>query len=80
MNPRYKFGNIYNVIVLIVFSFILFWSAYNLSKNFLEDKAYDFLVKITAKTNPSKDIVVVAIDDQSINKIGRWPWKRTNYT
>ena len=80
MNPRYKFGNIYNVIVLVIFSFILFWSAYNLSKNFLEDKAYDFLVKITAKTNPSKDIIVVAIDDQSINKIGRWPWKRTNYT
>lgn len=80
MSPRYKFGNIYNVLVLIIFSFILFWSAYNLSKNFLEDKAYDFLVKTTAKSTPSKDIIVIAIDDQSINKIGRWPWKRTNYT
>ena len=80
MNPRYKFGNFYNIFVLIIFSFILFWSAYSLSKNFLEDKAYDFLVRITAKTNPSKDIIVVAIDDQSINKIGRWPWQRTKYT
>ena len=80
MKLRYKFGSFYNIFVLIVFSFILFCSAYNLSKSFLEEKSYDFLVGITAKNHISKDIIVVAIDDQSINKIGRWPWKRTNYT
>lgn len=26
---------------------------------------------------PSSEIVVIAIDDVSINKLGRWPWKRT---
>ena len=26
---------------------------------------------------PSSDIVLVAIDEQSVNKYGRWPWDRT---
>lgn len=80
MNEQSKFGNVITVFIVLLFSFILYLSAFGLSKSFLENKAYDFLVKITAKSNPSKDIIVVAIDDQSVNKIGRWPWKRTAYT
>jgi eukaryotic-like serine/threonine-protein kinase len=41
----------------------------------LERKAYDLGVKATAKT-PSDKIAVIAIDDQSIANIGRWPWSR----
>ncbi|HKB58406.1 MAG TPA: serine/threonine-protein kinase [Gallionellaceae bacterium] len=41
----------------------------------LEDKAYDLGVRYSSRT-PSDKIAVIAIDDQSINNIGRWPWPR----
>jgi len=43
----------------------------------LEYLAYDTGVKLTNR-NPrgADDIAVVAIDDESIRKIGRWPWPR----
>ena len=41
----------------------------------LERKAYDLGVRATDRT-PSDRIAVVAIDDASIQNIGRWPWPR----
>src|SRR6476660_4631791 len=41
----------------------------------LERKAYDLGVQATSRT-PSDKIAVIAIDDQSIANIGRWPWPR----
>jgi len=41
----------------------------------LETKAYDWGVSATSKS-PSDRIAVVAIDDQSIANLGRWPWSR----
>ena len=41
----------------------------------LERKAYDIGVKASSRT-PSDKIAVVAIDDESIANLGRWPWPR----
>ena len=41
----------------------------------LERWAYDLGVNMTSKT-PSDKIAVIAIDEQSIANIGRWPWPR----
>src|SRR5438309_4553190 len=41
----------------------------------LERAAYDLGVRMTSKA-PSDKIAVVAIDEQSIANIGRWPWPR----
>ena len=41
----------------------------------LERKAYDLGVRASSR-NPSEKIAVIAIDDQSIDNIGRWPWSR----
>ena len=41
----------------------------------LERWAYDLGVKATSKA-PSDKIAVIAIDEQSIANIGRWPWPR----
>src|SRR5687767_97995 len=41
----------------------------------LERWAYDLGVKMTSKS-PSEKIAVIAIDEQSIANIGRWPWPR----
>ena len=41
----------------------------------LERKAYDVGVAATSRT-PSPRIAIIAIDQQSIDNIGRWPWPR----
>jgi serine/threonine-protein kinase len=41
----------------------------------LERKAYDLGVKASSKS-PNDRIAIIAIDDTSINNIGRWPWSR----
>jgi len=50
----------------------------NLSTDFigtLERRFYDFSSTSTSR-QPSDRIAVIAIDDQSIANIGRWPWPR----
>ena len=41
----------------------------------LERKAYDMGVRATDRA-PSDRIAVIAIDDASLQNIGRWPWSR----
>jgi serine/threonine-protein kinase len=44
--------------------------------NNLERTAYDQGVRSTQK-DPGDNITVIAIDDESIDNLGRWPWPRT---
>ena len=41
----------------------------------LERAFYDWGVRSTDRS-PSEKIAVIAIDDESINNLGRWPWPR----
>ncbi len=41
----------------------------------LENRLYDFGIT-QANKKPSDQIAIIAIDDQSIQNIGRWPWSR----
>lgn len=41
----------------------------------LERKAYDMGVRASSRT-PSDRVAVIAIDEQSIANLGRWPWPR----
>ena len=41
----------------------------------LERKAYDLGVKAASRT-PTDKVAVIAIDKQSIDNLGRWPWPR----
>ena len=56
---------------------IIFFAASIVSGLFsgLETKAYDWGVQATSK-QPSDKIAVIAIDDVSLQNIGRWPWPR----
>lgn len=44
----------------------------------LERKAYDLGVLATSRA-PSDKIAIIAIDDQSIANLGRWPWPRETH-
>ena len=59
------------VLVAVLF---LFGSGSDLIQS-LERKAYDLGVLASTRT-PSDKIAVIAIDDESIANLGRWPWPR----
>jgi adenylate cyclase len=66
--------------LIIVISILVFISvAYFISIKFFELKAYNYMVKnFTATKHGSDNVVIVVIDDKSLNRI-RWPWKREMY-
>lgn len=43
----------------------------------LELKFYDLRMELRAQTKAPSDIVLVNIDDESIGRLGRWPWSRS---
>ncbi len=43
----------------------------------LELKLYDVMMQLRGDSRPSSEIVLVDIDDDSIEKLGRWPWPRS---
>jgi len=44
--------------------------------NALEDRLLDYRFKIRGAVKPPKDIIIAAIDEKSIDMLGRWPWDR----
>jgi len=72
---------IYKISVTLLIAFLgLFF--YNQRYNFLEKISLginDYKYKLKSSFAPSKindNIVIVAVDEKSINKLGRWPWDR----
>jgi adenylate cyclase len=48
--------------------------------SFFEDRFYDLRMRFTIDKNKKEDhMVLAAIDDLSLNKIGRWPWTRIKH-
>ena len=46
--------------------------------SFFEDRFYDLRMKLTIDRDKKDNrLVLAAIDDKSLSKIGRWPWSRT---
>jgi adenylate cyclase len=45
---------------------------------FVELKLYDLKFRFRGARAPGKDVVIVAIDDDSVKTVGRWPWSREN--
>ena len=60
--------------LLISLVLLLFGNSAVIEK--LELSSYDFAMRHSVK-DPGKDINVIAIDDRSIENIGRWPWPRS---
>ncbi len=42
----------------------------------LEGMMYDLRFRLMGNTPPPENIVIAAIDDKSIERLGRWPWSR----
>ena len=59
----------------LLVALVFFLSAHTDLMQSLERKAYDLGVLASSRT-PSDKIAVIAIDEQSIANLGRWPWPR----
>ncbi|VAW52305.1 Adenylate cyclase [hydrothermal vent metagenome] len=42
----------------------------------LENQAYDSRLKLTLPKHVDKQVVIIDIDEKSLNEIGQWPWNR----
>ncbi len=45
--------------------------------NVIEQKAYDLHFRSRGPITPGNEVVIVGIDEKSVNLLGRWPWPRT---
>ena len=71
-----KLFYLYAFLIHILLSIIIIF----VSWEFLEYKAYNFMIKnVTAKPTVSNDIVIISIDNNSVSRY-RWPWKRELYS
>ncbi|MBF0120268.1 MAG: CHASE2 domain-containing protein [Desulfobacterales bacterium] len=61
----------------ITLLFLIFFSTGIKFLDSLEFKLYDVMMRMRAEPEASSDIVMVEIDDDSIDKLGRWPWPRS---
>jgi adenylate cyclase len=58
----------------VLFVFSMWW--FNLLISW-EKKFYDYKFIIRGEKEASNDIVIVGIDEDTLEKIGRWPWPRS---
>jgi len=66
-------------IAIGLFSALLSLSLYTWSPSFLNEvdlRYSDFRFKTRGNIEPNPKVVIVAIDEKSINQLGRWPWSR----
>lgn len=73
------FANRLSIVWLVIFCFISiqYWPSWAKELSyFVTDKQVSALHKLGYHHPISEDVVVVEVDDKSINEIGRWPWSR----
>ena len=63
------------LIITILFFGLLFFRIDFLDT--LELKSYDLMMNFRSDPGVSNEVVIVDIDDDSIDKLGRWPWPRS---
>ena len=61
-----------------VLSLLLYWTRPAFMEK-VDLSALDAKFKFRTKTaiKPTDEVIIIAIDEKSINKLGRWPWSRT---
>ena len=74
---KIRWLNAFTVSVLITLASLYVYSLDLPLFQLLELKAYDFKVSLRGTRPVSDRVVIVAIDENSLKREGRWPWPRT---
>lgn len=71
-------GRSYLGVLAVCLSALVFFSVQNGWLWSLDKTLYDQLLRSSSQ-EPPKDITIIAIDERSIENIGRWPWRRSEH-
>jgi len=71
-----KRTGIYISLGVVILLFLFFLTQSRLF-NALEEKSLDLRFALRGPIEPGPETVIAAIDEKSINKLGRWPWPRS---
>ena len=52
---------------------------YFTNQYFVEPSVHDLFSRMNLSNTPSSQIINIAIDENSLSKVGRWPWNRNLY-
>lgn len=66
--------------VVTLLALLLQWQDPAVIREHVESKTYDLRLRLREQLRPSPrrdDIVIVALDEKSLEEYGRWPWSRT---
>ncbi len=74
---KIRWLNAFTVSVLISLGSLYIYSLDLTFFKLLELKAYDFKMSLRGTRSVSNQVVIVAIDEHSLKREGRWPWPRT---
>src|SRR5690606_8634594 len=61
-------------LILLTLGMAVFSAPLGLTR--LDHAFYDKMLAAAARTTDNEDIVIIAIDDSSIDALGYWPWRR----
>jgi len=67
-------------LVTTLLALLLQWQEPTVIREHLESKTYDLRMRLREQLRPStrrSDIVIVALDEKSLEEYGRWPWSRS---
>ncbi len=77
MNKKLKKLFIYNFIAICIAIFIsLFSILYPTLLNSFDNIIRDYMFQIRGTLKQNDNVVIVDIDEKSLNKVGQWPWGR----
>ena len=65
---------------LLIFLIINFTLSYLYLNNFFQEVNYKLSDTMYGGQEALNNIVIIGIDDKSLQEIGRWPWNRNNFT
>ena len=65
-----------SISLLVAFGIVLLsWQAFF---NQVNDIAYDFTLRLAGPVDPASSVQIVAIDEESLDRVGAWPWSRSD--
>src|SRR5262245_25534008 len=56
-------------VTILLLSWTTYFDALNLA-------AYDFTLRLAGPVTPASPVLIVAIDEDSLDRVGPWPWPR----
>jgi adenylate cyclase len=74
MSRKTKFNLLIGFSITILMAIFMFIELSPLET--LEENLYDYRFIIRGTVQPLEDIVIAAIDEKSLERLGRWPWTR----